>query len=66
MFQNWYRLSFLHWPCDPARLQARLPVGLEIDTFDRTGWVGSDAVPSDGPAAALPAGNFVLCRTFLR
>jgi uncharacterized protein YqjF (DUF2071 family) len=40
MFQNWYRLSFLHWPCDPARLQARLPVGLEIDTFDRTGWVG--------------------------
>jgi uncharacterized protein len=40
MFQNWYRLSFLHWPCDPALLQARLPVGLEIDTFDQTGWVG--------------------------
>jgi uncharacterized protein len=40
MFQNWYRISFLHWPCDPALLQARLPVGLEIDTFDQTGWVG--------------------------
>ena len=34
MFQNWYRLSFLHWSCDPALLQARLPAGLEIDTFD--------------------------------
>jgi uncharacterized protein len=40
MFQNWCRLSFLHWRCDPALLQARLPVGLEIDTFDHTGWVG--------------------------
>lgn len=40
MLQNWYRLSFLHWSCDPALLQARLPVGLEIDTFDETGWVG--------------------------
>lgn len=40
MFQNWYRVSFLHWPCDPALLQARVPVGLEIDTFDQTGWVG--------------------------
>lgn len=40
MFQNWYRISFLHWPCNPALLQARLPVGLEIDTFDQTGWVG--------------------------
>jgi uncharacterized protein YqjF (DUF2071 family) len=40
MLQNWYRISFLHWPCNPAPLQARLPVGLEIDTFDQTGWVG--------------------------
>jgi len=40
MFQNWFRLSFLHWPCDPALLQARLPLGLEIDTFQETGWIG--------------------------
>ena len=40
MFQNWYRMSFLHWPCDPSLLQARLPVGLSIDTFHQTGWVG--------------------------
>jgi uncharacterized protein YqjF (DUF2071 family) len=40
MFQNWYRISFLHWPCDPALLQARLPVGLAIDTFQQRAWVG--------------------------
>lgn len=40
MFQNWFRLSFLHWPCDPAVLQARLPDGLVIDTFQQTAWVG--------------------------
>ena len=40
MYQSWGRLSFLHWVCDPALLQSRLPIGLEIDTFDRMGWVG--------------------------
>jgi uncharacterized protein len=40
MFQNWCRISFLHWPCDPLLLQARLPAGLAIDTFGRRGWVG--------------------------
>lgn len=40
MHQNWCRISFLHWPCDPLLLQSRLPVGLEIDTFADMGWVG--------------------------
>lgn len=40
MFQNWFRLSFLHWPCDPALLQARLPDGLAIDTVQQRAWVG--------------------------
>jgi len=40
MFQKWLRLSFLHWPCDPAMLQARLPDGLAIDVFQQSAWVG--------------------------
>jgi uncharacterized protein len=41
MFQNWCRISFLHWPpCTPSLLQARLPAGLLIDTFQQTAWVG--------------------------
>jgi uncharacterized protein len=40
MHQNWCRISFLHWPCDPCLLQSRLPAGLTLDTFEQTGWVG--------------------------
>lgn len=40
MFQSWRDISFLHWPCDPALLQSRLPPGLAIDTFGQVAWVG--------------------------
>lgn len=45
MHQKWRSLSFLHFPCDPAEVQATLPPGLTVDTFpDREGrsraWVG--------------------------
>lgn len=40
MLQNWESLTFLHWRCDPATMQKRLPPGLEIDTFDGCDWVG--------------------------
>ena len=40
MFQNWCSLSFLHWRCDARALQARLPTGLELDTFQQSGWIG--------------------------
>jgi uncharacterized protein len=40
MFQEWCAISFLHWRDEPAALQARLPAGLEIDTFDGSAWVG--------------------------
>jgi hypothetical protein len=41
MFQNWYRISFLHWPCEPSLLQACLPVGLVIDTSSRRAGLAS-------------------------
>jgi uncharacterized protein YqjF (DUF2071 family) len=40
MYQNWCRISFLHWSCDPSLLQSRLPDGLTTDTLGRVGWVG--------------------------
>jgi uncharacterized protein YqjF (DUF2071 family) len=40
MHQNWCRISFLHWPADPAVLQSRLPAGLLTDTFRGVGWIG--------------------------
>ncbi len=36
---DWHELTFLHWPYDPAVIQALLPDGLTVDTFDDQAWV---------------------------
>ncbi len=40
MYQNWHHLLFLHWEVPAAELQARLPAGLELDTFEGHAYVG--------------------------
>jgi uncharacterized protein len=40
MTQRWERLTFLHWPADPAVVQRLLPAGLSVDTFDGAAWIG--------------------------
>ena len=40
MRQRWERLTFLHWPFDPADVQRMLPAGLETETYDGAAWVG--------------------------
>jgi uncharacterized protein len=40
MRQRWERLTFLHWPFEPAQVQRLLPDGLEADLFDGAAWVG--------------------------
>ncbi len=40
MFQKWRRLLFLHWEVDADAVQASLPHGLEVDTFDGRAYVG--------------------------
>jgi uncharacterized protein YqjF (DUF2071 family) len=37
--QWWGSLTFLHWPLAPHIIQARLPEGFEVDTFDGSAWV---------------------------
>src|SRR3954447_9005255 len=39
MKQEWRRLTFLHWAYDPAVVQALLPEGLTVDTYDGKAWV---------------------------
>lgn len=40
MHQNWRDLLFLHWKIDPEQIQATLPSGLYVDTYDDSGWLG--------------------------
>ena len=38
--QSWRELLFLHWEVDAARVQALLPPGLSVDTFEGRTYVG--------------------------
>ncbi|HUR59123.1 MAG TPA: DUF2071 domain-containing protein [Opitutaceae bacterium] len=40
LHQRWEQLLFLHWRWDAARVQATLPPGLFVDTFEGDAWLG--------------------------
>ncbi len=40
MYQSWRELLFLHWDFSAEEIQATLPPGLYVDTFDGRAWVG--------------------------
>ena len=40
MMQRWNDLLFAHWPIPAAKLEPLLPAGLQVDTFDQSGWLG--------------------------
>lgn len=39
MHQEWRKLLFLHWKCDPKKIQATLPEGLFVDTFEGVAYI---------------------------
>src|SRR5262245_52845000 len=40
MLQRWHEIAFLHWSCDPADVQTRLPPKLSVDTINGQAWIG--------------------------
>ncbi len=40
MTQTWHDLLFAHWSVDPTVLRKWVPMGLEIDLFERRAWIG--------------------------
>jgi uncharacterized protein YqjF (DUF2071 family) len=40
MHHRWESLLFLHWKVDPGWIQATLPKGLTVDTFEGDAWLG--------------------------
>jgi uncharacterized protein len=57
MRQEWLDLAYVHWRYDPAVVQALLPAGLEVDTFDGSAWVG--LIPFSMRGIGLPHGPAV-------
>jgi uncharacterized protein YqjF (DUF2071 family) len=53
MHQNWHHLLFLHWQVPPQELQALLPHGLDLDTFDGLAYVGLVPFTLSGVRPAL-------------
>ena len=39
-YQEWQDLLFLHWEYDPGSIQATLPEGLSVDTYDHRAYLG--------------------------
>ncbi|MFJ9757863.1 YqjF family protein [Streptomyces sp. NPDC101149] len=37
---RWLSQTFVHWPYEPRFVQALLPPGLTVDTYDGAAWVG--------------------------
>ena len=40
MYQSWRELLFLHWDFPAEQIQATLPRGLHVDTFEGKAWLG--------------------------
>lgn len=40
MLQSWHHLLFLHWEVPAAELQALLPPGLDLDTYEGKAYIG--------------------------
>ena len=57
MRQQWLDLAYVHWRYEPAEVQALLPPGLQVDTFDGSAWVG--LIPFSMRGIGLPHGPAV-------
>ncbi len=62
--QQWHELAYFHWAYDPVVVQALLPEGVNVDTFEGQAWVG--LIPFEmrrvqlGPTPPVPwFGSFV-------
>lgn len=72
MLQGWHNLTALHWRYEPAEVQALLPKGFTVDTFDGSAWVGLipfhmrrirvPGLPPFGPLSTFPETNI---RTYI-
>lgn len=72
MLQGWHDLASVHWRYDPSVVQALLPDGFRVDTFDGSAWVGllpfhmqRIRVPGRAPVGPLSTFPETNIRTYL-
>ncbi|MEV6025730.1 DUF2071 domain-containing protein [Streptomyces sp. NPDC052036] len=64
---RWLSQTFVHWPYEPRIVQALLPSGLTVDTFEDAAWVGfTPFVMSDLRPGGLPPPGWSFPETNLR
>ncbi|WP_312038501.1 YqjF family protein [Streptomyces galbus] len=71
---GWMRQTFVHWAYPPETVQALLPRGLVVDTYEGAAWVGftpfvmTDVRPAAVPSSApgLPSFAETNLRTYVR
>ncbi len=74
MAQTWVDLLFAHWRVSAAELRPRIPVGLELEEFDGSAWLGiapfqvTGLHPRFAPPLPLPGSRFpeLNVRTYVR
>ena len=72
MRQEWRHLLFLHWKVESHAIERLLPKGLEVDTFEGSGWIGLVPFtirPTRAPVLplpVLPSFHEVNLRTYVR
>jgi uncharacterized protein len=54
MLQGWYNVAQIHWRYEPSVVQALLPKGFTVDTYDGSAWVG--LIPFEMRRIRLPFG----------
>ena len=40
LFMRWHDILFLHWPVRPELIRSLIPIGLEVETFEGSAWLG--------------------------
>lgn len=73
MRQTWSNLLFLHWPIPAESLRPHIPAPLQIDTFNRSAWLGVVVFVMDGiyarglpPVSLTPKFPEINVRTYVQ
>jgi uncharacterized protein len=73
LLQEWRDVVFVHWPCEPGKLEAHIPPGLRLETWDDQAWLSLISfriprmrVPGFPTIPGIGSGTETHVRTYVR